>query len=188
MQYYSIILRVYHMKNNNVGAVLIESVFVIPMVLLLIFGFIEINRLRTAQRILDSLALNLANEMATFDVTQTRVKKIIESNLISGSLSIVSNLKNYSSNLKYYIDVYNTGYNVNVNPAISWNRINGDILFNNDEEKSNMRIKRGAVIIVTFVYKFKFLSDFTRLAFKGKKSKNADDYILLHSRSISKRI
>lgn len=182
------------MKAKNSGAVLIESVFVIPMALMLIFGFIEVNRWRTTQRVLDSMSLNVANEMVAYDLSKTRIKKIINNCINSGNLNIVSNMKDYSNQLKYYIDVYNDEYKVSHNPAITWNRENAVIEYHNQTSRGsskneNKTIKRGSVIVVTFVYKFKFLSEFTRLIFLGKyNSGKANDHILLFSRSISKRI
>lgn len=184
------------MKCKNSGAVLIESVFVIPMTLMLIFGFIEVNRWRTAQRVLDSMSVNVANEMVAYDLSKARIKKIIDNCISSGNMNIVSNLKNYSNQLKYYIDVYNEEYKVSNNPAITWNREDGGIEFHNPtsngsskSEYGNSAIKRGSVIVVTFVYKFKFLSEFTRLLFLGTYDKwKANDHILLSSRCISKRI
>lgn len=187
------------MNGKNRGAVIIESVVVIPLLFLLILGLFEVNRIRSTQRILDSLAINVATEISSYPINETKIKSIIERHLKPSHMNIVLNLKSGDA-IKYYINFYTNDYTGNSSPIYANNIINGSIIKNNDTDSdgneqianydgdrintTSSMIERGNDIVVTFCYKFDFLCALTCLAFTGSRDKP----LYLYSRSRTKRL
>ncbi len=188
------------MNNRNRGGVMIESVVVIPLVFLLILGLFEVNRIRSTQRILDSLSINVATEIAAYPIDKDRINSIIKRHLNSSHMNIIIGFQS-TDDLKYYIDFYTNNYIDNYStPKYENDRPNGDIqkddgkdVLDNEENNSNSEkndntneynIERGNDIVVTFCYKFKFLCALTCAAFTGSTNKP----LYLYSRSRTKRL
>lgn len=172
------------MNNRNRGGVMIESVVVIPLVFLLILGLFEVNRIRSTQRILDSLAINVATEIAAYPIDKDKINNIIKRHLKLSHMNIIIGFQS-AKDLKYYINFYTNDYIGNSSSPIYTNMQDGAIIRNNNtEDENDITIERGNDIVVTFCYKFKFLCALTCAAFTG----SPDEPLYLYSRSRTKRL
>ena len=143
-------------KRKNSGAVLVETAFILPLLLLLIFGIIEVYRMRIAERFVDNVATSIAVDLSSRrQQDDTIIKNIIKRCNAENSIRIMNDSE-IDSRFHYSI-----GLQGSHNTAIKMEADTGDSSYD-----------RRDMIMVTCNFKYEFITQLTKMAFMGGKNKD----------------
>lgn len=149
-------------KRKNSGAVLVETAFILPLLLLLIFGIIEVYRMRIAERFVDNVATSIAVDLSSRrEQDQEKIIDIIE--------DIIKRC-----NAENSIRIMNDS---EINSRFTWNiglhGVHSEFIKDNlKADSSDLSFDRGDMIMVTCNFKYEFITQLTKMAFMGGKNKD----------------
>lgn len=149
------------LKRENSGAVLVETAFILPLLLLLIFGIIEVYRMRIAERFVDNVATSIAVDLSSRrEQDQEKIIGIIE--------DIIKRC-----NAENSIRIMNDS---EINSRFTWNiglhGVHNTFRENLKADDSDSSFDRGDMIMVTCNFKYEFITQLTKMAFMGGKNKD----------------
>lgn len=165
-------------KQKHKGVVLIESAFIFPLFFFLIFGIFEVYRMKVADRLVESVATNVAIEFSSRGTAdKSDIENIIRKCNQETSIRLVSDA-DMSSKIRCVVDVFvdHEQAKKKSQEAPTWPSKQGAIT------GASSGIKRGSTIVVTCCYKYEFTSALTRRIFMGNTLGGASSGFLLIAR------
>lgn len=174
------------LKQNHKGVVLIEAAFIFPLFFFLMFGIFEVYRMKVADRLVESVATNVAIEFSSRGtVDRSDIEDTIRKCNQENSIRLISDA-DMNSKIRCIVDVFDDHEQAKKKSqeTPTWPSRQGAI------NGASGGVKRGSTIVVTCCYKYEFTSALTRGIFmKGAREGNptgSDNFLLIARRHFIK--
>ena len=159
----------FKLKKPKSGVVIIEAAFVLPLFFLLMFGILEAYRMKVAERLVDTVAMNAVTDVASSaTVSKKRLENIIKT--CHGEMGIsLFPISKLDANVRCGIEVYKNHETAKASSIpVNWPIAQGNVKYYDGATG----LKRGYTVAVTAFIKYEFLTELTKSAYIGRFNNN----------------
>ena len=161
------------LKKQKRGAILIEAAFVLPLFFLLIFGIFEAYRMKVAEKLADTVSMNVVTDVTSRrSISSSQIEKIIETCNDEMDIRLLSNAQ-IDSRVRCSVEIYKNHDTAKASSIpTTWPTSQGKVQYIDGATS----LQSGYTVAVTAFIKYEFLTQLTKSAFTGN-SKDVNFYI-----------